>query len=160
MLASYLVVIITQTKGVILLKKLIAISAITTALLAGDANRVVFDCSSGDMRFVSSRLMLIDSVANELKTSGESYDMVLTIHSGCTPISTSEIDDDPIKMKITDQLKALATNHGVKIEACEIALDRFGIELSDLPSHIGSVKNSITRVIKLQNSGYALIPFN
>lgn len=125
-----------------------------------DVTKAVFDCASKEMKYVSSRMFLIEETAKELQAANRPYDFVLTVHSGCTPIVTDETGDDEIKKGISQRLKKLSRQYHVKIEACEIAMDRFGIEKSDLPGHIGSVRNSITRVIELQNNGYAFIPYH
>lgn len=122
--------------------------------------KVVFDCAAKDMKFVASRMFLIEETAKELKAAHKPYEMVLTIHSGCTPIVSEEVGDDEVKKGISKRLKTLHDHYGVKIEACEIALERFGIEKSDLFPYVGSVRNSITRVIELQNQGYAFIPYH
>jgi intracellular sulfur oxidation DsrE/DsrF family protein len=141
-------------------KILLGITATVSLLLAGETTKAVFDCAAKDPKFIASRMFLIEESAKELKANNTPYDFVVTIHSGCTPIITEGIGDDEIKKGISQRLKTLHDRYGVKIEACEIAMDRFGIEKSDLPPYIGSVHNSITRVIQLQNKGYALIPYH
>ncbi|MBN2870271.1 MAG: DsrE family protein [Campylobacterales bacterium] len=130
------------------------------SLWGAQTTRAVFDCAAKDMKFVASRMFLIEESAKELKAKNVPYEFVLTIHSGCTPIAVEEEGDDEVKRGISQRLKKLHAEYGVKIEACEIALERFGIEKNDLPSHVGSVRNSITRVIELQNDGYAFIPYH
>lgn len=143
------------------MKKVILSCMVGVSLLsAASVTKVVFDCASKDMKFVASRMFLIEETAKELKASHKPYEMVLTIHSGCTPIASEEVGDDEVKKGISQRLKTLHDRYGVKIEACEIALDRFGIEKSDLLPYVGSVRNSITRVIELQNQGYAFIPYH
>jgi intracellular sulfur oxidation DsrE/DsrF family protein len=131
-----------------------------TTLWGAESSKAVFDCANKDLKYISSRMFLIEESAKELKAKKMPYDFVLTIHSGCTPIITEEIGDDEMKKGISQRLKTLHYQYGVKIEACEIAMERFGIEKSDLPEYVGSVRNSITRVIELQNSGYAFIPYH
>lgn len=123
--------------------------------------KVVFDCSSADKKFVASRLWLIDMSIKEYVDNGTPYNVVLTIHSGCTDIVSRNIDADDKKMKnIQKKLETLAKHENVSIEACQIAVDRFGIEHDELHTFITLVPNSITRVISLQNDGYAFIPFS
>jgi len=68
-------------------------------------------------------------------------------------------EDKMVKM-IHKRLKDLKDKYNVKIEACEIALNRWKIGKDDRLPFIDTVKNSITRVIKLQNDGFALIPYH
>ena len=122
---------------------------------------VVFDCSSGDKKFVTSRLWLIDLSIKEYIAKNIPYNVVVTIHSGCTDIvSTKVSDDNKIMKNIHKKLKTISKYENVSIEACQIAVDRFGIEHKDLHPFMKLVRNSITRVISLQNDGYALIPFS
>ena len=122
---------------------------------------VVFDCSSANKKFVASRLWLIDLSIKEYVANNTPYNVVLTIHSGCTDIvSTKVAADDKMMKKIHKKLVKISAHENVSIEACQIAVDRFGIEHKDLHPFITLVPNSITRVISLQNDGYAFIPFS
>jgi intracellular sulfur oxidation DsrE/DsrF family protein len=122
---------------------------------------VVFDCSSSDKKYVASRLWLVDMSIKEFIAKGTPYNVVLTIHSGCTDIvSTNIADDDKMMKNIQKKLELVSKYQNVSIEACQIAVDRFGIEHHELHPFITLVPNSITRVISLQNDGYAFIPFS
>jgi intracellular sulfur oxidation DsrE/DsrF family protein len=123
--------------------------------------KVVFDCSSSDKKFVASRLWLIDMSIKEYVAKGTPYNVVLTIHSGCTDIVSTKIaDDDKMMKNIQKKLEIVSKHENVSIEACQIAVDRFGIEHDEMHPFITLVPNSITRVISLQNDGYAFIPFS
>ncbi|CAA6811137.1 MAG: Unknown protein [uncultured Sulfurovum sp.] len=122
--------------------------------------KVVFDCSSNNFNFVSTRFWLIEQSALEYKETKTPYKIVLTIHSGCTDVVSQErAKEDKVLQKIQAQMKALSKEHAVSIEACQIALDHKKITQKDLLPFVSSVRNSITRVIALQNDGYAFIPF-
>ena len=121
--------------------------------------KAVFDCAAKDMRFVHSRMSLIEITAKELQAKDTAYDFVLTIHSKCTQIVDAKSDDKVIK-GIHKKLQALKDVHNVKIEVCGIAVDRLGYERSELLPFVEIVNNSITRVIELQNDGYAFIPYH
>ncbi|CAA6823482.1 MAG: Unknown protein [uncultured Sulfurovum sp.] len=143
-----------------------AILLITTLSIAQENNEtkkqtVVFDCSSGDKKFVASRLWLIDLTLQEYVDKKIPYEAVLTIHSGCTDIvSTKAPKDNKVMGKIEKMLKKISKHENLSIEACQIAVDRFKIKHDDLYPFMKLVPNSITRVISLQNDGYAFIPFS
>lgn len=123
--------------------------------------KVVFDCLSSDKKFVASRLWLIDMSIKEYVAKGTPYNVVLTIHSGCTDIVSTKIaDDDKMMKNIQKKLEIVSKHENVSIEACQIAVDRFGIEHDEMHPFITLVPNSITRVISLQNDGYAFIPLS
>ncbi len=132
---------------------------ISPVFAQSDTQKAVFDCSSGDMKFVGSRMWLIEQSAKELTEKKIPYEFVLTVHSGCTPLMDQESGEETIEM-IQKRLKVLHDTYGLKIEACGIALERFGYEDDDLLPYVSTVKNSITRVIELQNNGYAFIPYH
>ncbi|RLA71962.1 MAG: hypothetical protein DRG24_04155 [Epsilonproteobacteria bacterium] len=55
-----------------------------------DIQKAVFDCASGDMKFVASRIWLIEQTAKELTSKKIPYQFVLTVHSACTPLVDEE----------------------------------------------------------------------
>ena len=124
-----------------------------------DTQKAVFDCASGDMKFVASRMWLIEQSAKELTSKKIPYQFVLTVHSGCTPLMDKESGEEAIET-IQKRLHKLNHTYNVKVEACGIALERFGYGAEDLLPYVSTVQNSITRVIELQNSGYAFIPYH
>lgn len=135
--------------------------ALPTAKEDVKVQNVVFDCSSADDKYVASRLWLIDMSIKEYIANGTPYNVVLTIHSGCTDIVSKNVDaDDKMMKNIHKKLKIVSEHENVSIEACQIAVDRFKIKHQDLHPFISLVPNSITRVISLQNDGYAFIPFS
>ena len=137
------------------------ISQIEAVPVVVKTQNVVFDCSSANKKFVASRLWLIDLSIKEYVANNTPYNVVLTIHSGCTDIVSKNIaDDDKMMKSIQKKLEIISQYENVSIEACQIAVDRFGIEHHELHPFIILVPNSITRVISLQNDGYAFIPFS
>ncbi|MBU1669173.1 DsrE family protein [bacterium] len=145
-------------------KILLTLAVLLPLTLTADTpkeQKVVFDCSSDDFDFVSSRFWLIEQSALEYKETKTPYKIVLTIHSGCTDVVSKEsAEDDEVLQKIQKRMKELSEKHAVSVEACQIALDSHDITKKDLLPFVSSVRNSITRVIALQNDGYAFIPFN
>lgn len=138
--------------------KKIIITLVLFFSIVNAEQKAVFDCAAKDMNVVNSRMWLIDVTAKELKKKKMPYDFVLTIHSKCTPI-VAKSEDKTIKA-IQKKLKKLHQEHNVKIEACGIAVNRFGYEKEELLPFVNLVDNSITRVISLQNNGYAFIPYH
>ena len=153
--------------------KIIALTALLTLNVFAEAPKsnttqetqkkqtVVFDCSSADMKYVASRLWLIDLSVEEYIDAKTPYDVVVTIHSGCTSIVSKNVPADNKMMKtIQKKLEKLSKYDNVSIEACQIAVDRFKIKHEDVYPFMKLVPNSITRAISLQNDGYAFIPFS
>lgn len=141
------------------MKKIIISFILLFATLAS-AEKAVFDCASGDMNFVQSRMGLIERTAKDFKKNNTEYEFILTVHGGCTLIVDKDHDDEKQMIAIQKKLKTLKEEHNVKIEACGIALNKFGLKKDDILSSVDIVENSITRVITLQNQGYAFVPFH
>mgnify|MGYP002640957218 CR=1 FL=1 len=140
------------------MKKIIISLVLLLSTLAAN-QKAVFDCASEDMKFVFTRMALIELTAKEFQEKNTSYDFVLTIHSKCTQIVDKTSEDKYVKAT-HKKLKSLKEAYNVKIEVCGIAVDRLGYEKSDLLPFVDTVENSITRVITLQNDGYAFIPYH
>ena len=139
--------------------KKIIISLLMFFSLLGANQKAVFDCASEDMKFVYTRMSLIELTAKELQEAKIPYDFVLTIHSKCTQTVDKTSEDKYVK-NIHKKLETLKADYNVKIEVCGIAVDRLGYEKSELLPFVEIVNNSITRVISLQNQGYAFIPYH
>ncbi|MFT5874862.1 MAG: intracellular sulfur oxidation DsrE/DsrF family protein [Clostridium sp.] len=139
--------------------KKIVISLLILLNMLHANQKAVFDCAAEDMRFVHSRMSLIELTVKELQEKKIPYDFVLTIHSKCTQI-VDKTNEDKLTKAIHKKLEALKKKHNVKIEVCGIAVDRLGYEKSELLPFVDVVTNSITRVIALQNDGYAFIPYH
>ena len=138
-------------------KIMISLVILFSSLVANQ--KAVFDCASGDMKFVYTRMALIELTAKEFQEKATPYDFVLTIHSKCTQIVDETNEDKHVKAT-HKKLKSLKESYNVKIEVCGIAVDRLGYEKNDLLPFVDIVKNSITRVVTLQNDGYAFIPYH
>ncbi len=143
-----------------MIKYIVVLAIMISSLIASEnTHKAIFDCANGNMKFVNSRMWLIEETAKELKAKKTDYEFVLTIHSKCTQIAKKSHEDKMVK-NIHKRLKDLKDKYNVKIEACEIALNRWKITEDDTLPFVDTVKNSITRVIKLQNDGFALIPYH
>ncbi|CAA6805901.1 MAG: Unknown protein [uncultured Sulfurovum sp.] len=138
--------------------KVVEVEKVTVPTKEVKKQTVVFDCSSADKKFIASRLWLIDISLQEYEDKKIPYDAVLTIHSGCTDILAPK--EDKSTAKIEKMLNKISKHKNLSIEACQIAVDRFKIKHDDIYPFIKLVPNSITRVIALQNNGYAFIPFS
>ena len=123
--------------------------------------KVVFDCASDDMDYVSSRMWLIAETAKEFEEKSIPFKMVLTIHSGCTEIISKEAaKEDETIQKIQKRVTELSKKYHVSIEACELAIQSHHLKKEDILPVVRTVRNSITRVIMLQTEGYAVITYH
>jgi len=126
-----------------------------------NVQNVVFDCSSADNNYIASRLGLIDTSIKEYIANDIPYNVVLMIHSECTSIVSKNVaSDDKIMKDIHHKLQIISEHQNVSIEACQVSVERSGIGHHELHPFITLVPNSMTRVISLQNDGYAFVPLN
>jgi len=120
---------------------------------------VVFDCSSADKNYIASMLGRIDMSIKEYIANDIPYNAVLMIHSECTGIVSKNVAADDKMMKdIHHKLQSISEHQNVSIEACQVSVERSGIDHHELHPFVTLVPNSMTRVISLQNDGYAFIP--
>lgn len=141
---------------------LIALASITQA----KEYKAIFDCSSKNAAYVNSRMFLIERTINMIEEDGNSVDFVLTIHGGCAPIVSKNVDEvirDDNDLQIIEkaqiQLKKLAVKKNVKVIVCAMSLNANTIDTDDVFPFVKISKNSFIETIGYQNDGYALMTF-
>ena len=124
-----------------------------------NVQNVVFDCSSADKNYIVSMLERIDMSIKEYIANDIPYNAVLMIHSECTGIVSKNVaNDDKIMKDIHHKLQSISEHQNISIEACQVSVERYGIDHHELHPFVTLVPNAMTRVISLQNDGYAFIP--
>ena len=136
------------------------LSAIT---LNAASYKAVFDCSSDNMRYVKSRMWLIGKTMEMFKSQGDTLDAVLTIHGGCSAITSKAYDDvvddedEQTAKAAQDWLKKL-DKKGVRVIVCAMSLEAHDIDPKEVLPFVHISPNSYLDTIKYQNRGYALMP--
>ena len=127
--------------------------------------KVVFDCSSGDIGYLKSRMWLIGKTADMFKQDGDTLKAVLTMHGECAKLASEDVE---IYVKESEKRKALAAQEylqelieskKVKAFVCAMSLEANGIDAESILPHIKISKNSYMETIKYQNEGYAIMTF-
>ena len=128
--------------------------------------KAVFDCSSGDARYVKSRMWLINKTIDMIEQNGDTANFVITLHGSCVPM-VSKVYDEIVAdedMKNIEQaqkyLTDLVKRRGVKVTACAMSLASNTIEQVDVLEFVYISENSFIDTIGFQNDGYALMTFN
>ncbi|MFA7069973.1 MAG: DsrE family protein [Sulfurimonas sp.] len=136
---------------------------VVTSLFAKEF-KAVYDCSSGDMGYVASRMFLVERTKNMMEDNGDSVKFALTIHGKCAPIVSKNYDEvlkdselESAKLA-QEQLKKLATL-GIDIVVCAMSLNANAIDEDDVIKEAKISKNSFIETIGYQNDGYALMVF-
>jgi intracellular sulfur oxidation DsrE/DsrF family protein len=147
------------------MKYILLILLTLTTMAQAKEFKAIFDCSSKNAGYVTSRMFLIERTMDMIVEDGNSVDFILTIHGGCAPIVSVNFDevieDDDVELiaKAQKQLKRLATKKNVKVIVCAMSLNANTIETEDVLPFVKISKNSFIETIGYQNDGYALMTF-
>jgi intracellular sulfur oxidation DsrE/DsrF family protein len=126
--------------------------------------KAVFDCSSSDSKYITSRMLLIKKTIDMIKEDNNSAKFALTLHGGCVPMISKSYEDitpdeDIIYVKKAQEtVNILSKVYKVEIVACAMSLAANAIEKKDVLPFVKISKNSFIDTIKFQNNGYALMP--
>ncbi|MDA3909299.1 MAG: DsrE family protein [Sulfurimonas sp.] len=127
--------------------------------------KAVFDCSSGDARYIKTRMWLIGQTMTMIEKRGDKATFAITLHGSCVPMVSKtyeDIVDDtdmPDIQKAQDYLIHLAKKRDVKVVACAMSLKSKAIEKEDVLDFVKISPNSFIDTIGYQNDGYALMTF-
>jgi intracellular sulfur oxidation DsrE/DsrF family protein len=147
------------------MKKVMVLLAFVAASLTADVYKAVYDLSSGDMRYMLNRIMLIEKTAKMIKAKGDEADFVVTIHSGATPMLAklpdmyADEEDVPVVYNIHGKLENLIQEYGVRVLGCDLATTAYGMEKDEILPFIETTPNSIIDLIGLENKGYTVVFF-
>lgn len=127
--------------------------------------KAVFDCSSGDAKFIKSRMWLVDKTMSMIEQNGDKAEFAITLHGSCVAMVSkdyemivAEKDVQTIK-QAQEYLTRLIKDRGVKVTACAMSLAANGIDKGDVLDSIHISPNSFLDTIEYQNNGYALMTF-
>ena len=127
--------------------------------------KVVFDCSSGDMGYIKSRMWLIGKTVDMFKQDGDTLKAVLTMHGTCAKIASEDVEiyvEEKQKQKALaaqKYLKSLLRSGKVKTYVCAMSLEANGIDAESILPKIEISQNSYIETIKYQNEGFAIMTF-
>lgn len=135
------------------------------AMLNAREYKAVFDCSSGDARYVASRMAVVEETVRLIELKGDTAKIALTLHGGCVGAVIRNIEeildaDDAVMMeKARESITRLHENRGSEIVACAMSLDANGIDKSDVLPFVRISEDSFIDTIGYQNDGYAVMTF-
>ena len=137
-----------------------------TAFIQAKEYKAVYDCSSKNSGYIASRMFLIERTMDMITKKGDSVKFAITIHGGCAPIVSKNIDeitmdDNELENleKARTQLERLATKKSVDVIVCAMSLNGNNIEEEDVISSVSISENSFIDTIAYQNDGFALMTF-
>lgn len=145
--------------------KYIFLLLLTISISQAKEYKAVFDCSSKNAAFVTSRMFLIERTMDMIEQNGDTVEFALTIHGGCAPIVSKNFDEVVDEKDIQhvkrsqEQLIRLSKEKGVKITVCAMSLNANTIEKEEVLEFVKISPNSFIDTIRYQNDGYALMSF-
>jgi intracellular sulfur oxidation DsrE/DsrF family protein len=145
--------------------KQIAILFMLVGIAQAQDYKAVFDCSSGDARFILGRMNLIEITMLMIEKRGDKAHFALTLHGGCVPMISKEYgevvydEDQPYIQKAQETITRLSKRKGFEIVACAMSLENNGLEQEDVLPFVRISPNSFIDTIGYQNDGYALMTF-
>jgi len=138
---------------------------VTLSPLFAKEYKAIFDCSSKNVGYITSRMFLIERTIDMIEKNGDSVKFALTIHGSCAAIVSVNFDEviadeDVESMKqAQEQLKVLAKDRDVAVTVCAMSLNANTIEEEDVLEFVHISENSFIDTIHYQNDGYALMTF-
>jgi len=127
--------------------------------------KAIFDCSSKNVGYITTRMFLIERTMDMIEKNGNSVKFAITIHGSCAAITSVNFDeiveDNEVELmqKAQSQLKKLAIQKNVKVTVCAMSLNANNIETDDVVEFVNISANSYIDTIGYQNDGYALMTF-
>lgn len=147
------------------MKYLFLILVTLSSLVSAKEYKAIFDCSSKDVNYISSRMFLIERTIDMIEHNGDKVKFALTIHGFCSAITSINFDElveekdiDTMK-KAQLQLQHLIKKKNVKVTVCAMSLNANTIEQEDVLDFVHISPNSFLDTIAYQNDGYALMTF-
>jgi len=147
------------------MKTVIVLWAIACLSLYGREYKAVFDCSSNDARYISSRIFLVEKTLQLIEQRGDSAVFAITLHGGCVPMVSKNMgdivdnDDLPLLQKAQEILRRLHEQKKVETIACAMSLNANGIDPDEVVPFVRISEDSFIDTIGYQNDGYALMLF-
>ena len=147
------------------MKQFLLVTLLLLYTLNAKEYKAVFDCSSGDAQYISSRISLVEKTMNMMQENGNSAKFAITLHGECVAmVSKNYTDitaDEDIKYieKAQNSLIKLSKRKNIEIVTCAMSLKSNTIDEHEVLPFIHISKNSFIDTIEYQNLGYALMTF-
>ena len=147
------------------MKKFAVLLLILASVAQAREYRAVFDCSSGDIRYVGSRMKVVEETIRLIEKRGDSARFAITLHGGCVPIVAGRMEDVVSEAELVfakkaqETLRRLHEKEGVDVVACAMSLEANGIDEGEVLPFVRISPDSFIETIGYQNDGYALMTF-
>lgn len=132
------------------------------ALQGLEKGKVVWNITLADPQQLAGQMQVIHQTYKDLKGAGIKPKMVLGFHSPNVNYLAENLDHIDLKktdavMRFQKQLAKVADLEGVRVEACGIANQFFGMKGKDMRDDVTVVANGYVSFIAYQHKGYGMI---
>lgn len=132
------------------------------ALEGVEDGKVVWNITLAKPRPLTLQMKVIQQTYKDLEQAGLAPHMVLAFHSRNVHYLAEDLSEIPLDIqepveKFSKQLGKLLKLEGVRVEACGLANQAFGMENEAVRDGVAVVKNSYVSFIGYQKKGYAII---
>lgn len=147
------------------MKRVVVLLLMLASVSQGREYKAVFDCSTDDQRFISSRMKVVEETIRLIEKQGDTARFAITLHGGCVPMVAERMDDIVsdkelvFAQKAQETLRRLHEDNGVEIVACAMSLEANDIDEVDVVPFVQISPDSFIDTIGYQNDGYALMTF-
>ncbi|BDY05525.1 DsrE family protein [Ferrimonas sp. YFM] len=126
------------------------------ALQGVTQGKALFDINLSELDKLPLYLQVIEMTHDGLAAQGVAPDFVIAFRGASVQFIAGPINQNPASQKIAEQVKRLHAK-GVRIEACSIATELFGVDNSQLLPGIELVGNTFISLVGYQAQGYSSV---
>lgn len=135
------------------------------ALEGIEVGKIAWDVTQGNPGILRGRLNVILETYRDMQRQDVEPRMLFTFRGGAVlllqkDISALPLSDQDEAEQVQRQLAELQALPGVRMEACQIAMRRAGLEPDDLIPGIHAVGNTFLSLMGFGQRGYITIPIN
>jgi intracellular sulfur oxidation DsrE/DsrF family protein len=122
--------------------------------------RAIYDVRTNDEKKLQFIFTVIRDTLDETRQQNVKVNYVVNMRGPTVKLLVRGRQGNLELQKKTIALIGELNERGVRMEACEYALNLFGVEADDLFEGIHTVGNSLNSLIGYQTKGYALVTMN
>ncbi len=133
------------------------------ALRGVAVGKVVWDINMGDPNKLTLYLKVIQETYDDLVRQGIKPDMIFAFRGRSVQLISTDRTAVPLEQhmhldQVAELLADLSQRPGVRMEACSVACQLFGVKAGNLLPRIEAVGNTFVSLIGYQAQGYGTIP--
>ncbi len=137
----------------------------SVALEGIEVGKIAWDVTQGNPSILTGRLDVIHETYRDMQRQAVTPKMLFTFRGGAILLLQRDIDALPLADQADAELAQarlaeLIALPGVRMEACQIAMRRAGLEAEDLIPGVHAVGNTFLSLMGFGQRGYITLPIN